>query len=271
MARFHTSDEQINTLEVTKPVVTRDQRGTMPIAKSTVVNLSTNPLFTLRPRVSRVCFVSASRHRKGDRTNSGNPRDVMGESLDKSKGKSQEIKEKTEAVKDTSSDADAVTTAAEKSEESKDTAAESAFETKEKVKKQAHEMSEKSKEKSGAVADKARRTRGKIMDATGKMAEKEYAHGAKEKTGETLDTGAEKTKEKADGAAETVADVAQSIGKKAKQTVRSAWGAAKETTQKIKETVVGKSDDEYKEKGMDEDMVDMRRRRAEEQDHDHNY
>lgn len=57
-----------------------------------------------------------------------------------------------------------------------------------------------------------------------------------------------------------------------------------ETTQKIKETVVGKSDDdcvedhvrkpareEHKEKSADEDMVDTRRRRSEEQDHDHIY
>ncbi|KAK4421213.1 hypothetical protein Salat_2071800 [Sesamum alatum] len=217
----------------------------MSIAKSTIVNLSTNPFLPLRPRVSRVCFVSASTHRKGDRTDAGKARDVMRESLEKSEGKSQEKKEKAAAVEDTTSDA--VTNAAEKSEDSKDRAAESAYETKEKVKKKAREMNEKSKEKSGPVADKARRTRGKIMDSTSKMAEKtkEYAHGAKEKTGETLDSGAEKTKEKANGAAETVADVAQSIGKKAKQTVRSAWGAAKETTQKIKETVVGKSDDEY--------------------------
>lgn len=53
-------------------------------------------------------------------------------------------------------------------------------------------------------------------------------------------------------------------GEKAKQTVKAAWDAAKQTTQKIKETEVGKDDkDDYKrEKTMDEDALEYRRKAA---------
>ncbi|MBO8631039.1 hypothetical protein INO08_15150, partial [Staphylococcus aureus] len=50
-------------------------------------------------------------------------------------------------------------------------------------------------------------------------------------------------KDNTKGAAETVTEMAQNIGEKAKQTVQDAWGAAKETSQKIKEIVVGKTEE----------------------------
>ncbi|XP_022874086.1 late embryogenesis abundant protein 76-like [Olea europaea var. sylvestris] len=113
---------------------------------------------------------------------------------------------------------------------------------------------------------------------------KEYAYDAKEKTKDTAGTMADKTKEyaydakeKTKGAAETVADntkqgtqkaaeKAQGLGEKAKQTMQEAWGAAKETGQTIKETVVGKSDDEKE--SVDDFIEDHVRKPAKEHEED---
>lgn len=80
----------------------------------------------------------------------------------------------------------------------------------------------------------------------------------------------EKTKEGTNKAAGT----AQSLGEKAKQTAQGAWETAKDTTEKIKETVVGKEDEDRnddREKRMDEDVVELRRRQAGELDDKNKY
>ncbi|XP_047967542.1 uncharacterized protein ECU03_1610 [Salvia hispanica] len=209
----------------------------------------------LRPTVSRVCFAAASRHQQGRNMageagrkeytpyNDEEPRDEVRETMDKAKEKTQEMK---------------------------DRAKESANETADSVKERAQQMNDKTKENLGSMADKAYEMREKTADAAGSVADKtkRQAHEATDK----VKGAADKTKEYAQGAKEKVADAA-----------KGAWGAAKETTQKIKETVVGKSDeddlDDYiedhvkkparehrGEKVMDEDVVDARRRRADEHD-----
>jgi hypothetical protein len=58
-----------------------------------------------------------------------------------------------------------------------------------------------------------------------------------------------------------VVETVEIVGEMAKETVKGAWGAAEETTQKIKETAVGKDDDDnddYKR----EKSLEYRRRAA---------
>ncbi|KAK4399132.1 hypothetical protein Sango_1388700 [Sesamum angolense] len=210
------------------------------------VSPTSSPPFLSAPKVSRVCFTSASRYSEGGKANDDRRREYspynadeavqepggtdVQDTMDKAKEKTREMKEKAkgnaEDMRNKESDAAAK-------------AADSAHDTKEKVKDTAHEMNEKSKEKLGPMADKAYEMREKTMDAAGHMADKtkEYADEAKEKTKEYAHGAKETTKD----AAGNVADTAQSLGRSARNSrVR---GAAKETTQKIKETWWGKSDD----------------------------
>nr|GMD93103.1 ABA-inducible protein PHV A1-like [Ipomoea batatas] len=180
------------------------------------------PSFSPRPKFSRVCFSSASSPQGFNASEDYKRRDY----------------EKGYAGDRTVGDA-----AAEVAEKTRERAREAADRTKERT----HEMKEDAKGGARDAKDRA----------------KEYAHDATERTKE----GASKA-----------ADKARDIGEKAKQTVQGAWGAAKETGQKIKETVVGKSEEDVEdyvedhtkpprkvspeEKTMDEDVVELRRRAA---------
>ncbi|KAK4439958.1 hypothetical protein Salat_0330700 [Sesamum alatum] len=262
----------------------------MSIAKNAILNLSKSfsqkyPSIPLRSKVSRVCFTSASRYSEGGKTNDDRRKEYspynadeavqepggtdVQDTMDKAKEKTREMKEK---AKESAGDM------RNKASDAAAKAADSAYDTKEKAKDKAQEMNEKSKEKLGSMADKAYEMREKAKDAAGDMADKtkEYADDAKDKTKEYAHGAKETTKE----AAGNVVDTAQSLGEKAKQTVQGAWDAAKDTTHKIKEKVVGKSDDvdlddymedhvrkqaEDREKAMDEDVVELRRQGGEKQ------
>ncbi|KAG6601678.1 hypothetical protein SDJN03_06911, partial [Cucurbita argyrosperma subsp. sororia] len=70
----------------------------------------------------------------------------------------------------------------------------------------------------------------------------------------------EKTEDMAKEGTKKATETVQNIGEKAKRTVEGAWEAAKDTTQKIKERVVGSDEDERDEDERDEDVVDVRRK-----------
>ncbi|XP_041995923.1 uncharacterized protein ECU03_1610-like [Salvia splendens] len=189
----------------------------------------------LRPTVSRVCFATAaaSRHQQG--------RNMAG----RKEYSPYNDEEPRDEVRETM-----------------DKAKEKTREMKDRAKETADSVNDKTKENLGSMADKAYEMREKTADAAGNDEATDKVKGAAE-------TVADKTKEYAQGAKEKVADAG-----------KGAWGAAKDTTKKIKETVVGKSeDDDYiedhvkkparehrGEKVMDEDVVDARRRRADEHD-----
>ncbi|KAK3004528.1 hypothetical protein RJ639_018972 [Escallonia herrerae] len=120
----------------------------------------------------------------------------------------------------------------------------------------------------GKAADKAK-------EGTYKAAE--TAKYAKDKTKDAAGTVTEKAKEGTYKIGETAEYAAETLVDKAKQTVEGAWGMAKGATQKVKETVVGKSHDDvdylvedhvrkaggkdHDGKTMgDEDVMDLRRR-----------
>ncbi|XP_042067423.1 late embryogenesis abundant protein At3g53040-like [Salvia splendens] len=231
----------------------------------------------LRPTVSRVYFAAASRHQQvllhshssfiksfppspthakprlkgrnmaGSREyspyNDEEPQDEVRETMDKAKEKTREMKDR-------------------------------AKETADSVKERAQQMNDKTKENLGSMADRAYEMREKTADKT-----KRQAHEATDKVKGAAETAADKTKGYAQGAKETTKGAAEKVADAAKETTQK----IKETTQKIKETVVGKSDDddlddyieehvkkparEHRgEKVMDEDVVDARRRRADEHD-----
>lgn len=102
-----------------------------------------------------------------------------------------------------------------------ETTKEKGREMKEKTKDEAHDMKETAKDAAGSMADKA----------------KEAAGTARDKAEVT----AEKLKEKAGMEAADVDRSEQTLGEKARQTVEEMWVVAKDTKDKIKETVVGKS------------------------------
>ncbi|KAI4296770.1 hypothetical protein L6164_036695 [Bauhinia variegata] len=122
------------------------------------------------------------------------------------------------------------------------------------AKDQAQEMKERTKDYGHEAKEKA----------------KEYAHDTKETAKEAAGALTDETKEGGYRAADTVTDKAgetvRNVGEMAKETVKGGWGMAKNTTQKIKETVVGK-DDDHDDKGdrakvkvMDEDAVELRQK-----------
>ncbi|TXG47428.1 hypothetical protein EZV62_026722 [Acer yangbiense] len=175
-------------------------------------------------KVSRVCFSAVSNY------NYNEGRDPV----DRTKERAEEMKEK----------------AKEKTKEGTDRASETAKSAKETAEDYANDTKEKAKEGTQRAADAARDTKEKA---------KEYAQGVKGKTEEAAKTAAEKAEE----GKKEAAGSAESLGEKAKQTVQGVFGAAKETTQKIKETVVGKDDKDDREKKMDGDVEEMRRRAGE--------
>ncbi|KAF6135743.1 hypothetical protein GIB67_028599 [Kingdonia uniflora] len=71
---------------------------------------------------------------------------------------------------------------------------------------------------------------------------------AKEKASST----AEQLTEKAMDMANKVSETAQDVTEKAKQSVQESWGSAKDTTQKIKDTVVGKAEETAGKEAADE-------------------
>ncbi|KAL1560242.1 late embryogenesis abundant protein-like protein [Salvia divinorum] len=233
----------------------------------------------LCPAVSRVCFAAASRHQQVLRSHSSfiksfppspthtkpyvKGRNMAGEAGRKEYSPCND-EEPLDEVRKT------MDKAKEKSREMKERAKESADETADSVKERAHQMNDKTKDSLGTMADKAYEMREKTANKT-----KRQAHEATDKVKGTAEMAADKTKEYAQGAKETTKGAAEKVADAAK----GAWGAAKDTTQKIKETVVGKSDDddlddyiedhvkkparEHRgEKVMDEDVVDARRKRA---------
>ncbi|KAK4259812.1 hypothetical protein QN277_006106 [Acacia crassicarpa] len=139
----------------------------------------------------------------------------------------------------------------------------------ERTKQYAHETKEEAKDAAETMADRA-------SEGTNKASEKmkDYAYDVKDTAKGAADTVADKTKEgahktadMAESATEKTADTMKYMGEKAKETAKGAWGAAKDTTQKIKETVVGKDDDDdddregrwKKGEALDEDVVELRR------------
>ncbi|KAL5157313.1 Uncharacterized protein HKD37_15G042055 [Glycine soja] len=139
---------------------------------------------------------------------------------------------------------------------------------------EADEMTERAKETMIEGYDRAKDQEREAKDRT-----KEYTHDAKDKTeeyaydtkesdkddaGKVVDKsreGAERTKEKTEEVAASAGETLRNVGEKAKQGMQGAWETAKDTTQKIKETVVGKDDDDDG-RGVlkDEDVVEMKRR-----------
>nr|GMD89465.1 ABA-inducible protein PHV A1-like [Ipomoea batatas] len=213
------------------------------------------PSFSPRPKFSRVCFSSASSPQGFNASEDYKRREYeKGYAGDRTVGDAAaEVAEKTRE-----SAREAADRTKERTHEMKEDAKGGARDAKDRAKEYAHDATERTKEGASKAADKAR----------------EYANRTKDTTKETAEAAAEKTKEGANKAAEA----AESIGEKAKQTVQGAWGAAKETGQKIKETVVGKSEEDVEdyvedhtkpprkvspeEKTMDEDVVELRRRAA---------
>ncbi|XP_031091368.1 late embryogenesis abundant protein At3g53040-like [Ipomoea triloba] len=212
-----------------------------------------SPSSSPRPKFSRVCFSSASSPQGFNASEDYKRRDYeKGYAGDRTVGDAAaEVAEKTRE-----SAREAADRTKERTHEMKEDAKGGARDAKDRAKEYAHDATERTKEGASKAADKAR----------------EYANRTKDTTKETAGAAAERTKEGANKAAEA----AESIGEKAKQTVQGAWGAAKETGQKIKESVVGKSEDveDYvedhtkpprkvspEEKTMDdEDVVELRRR-----------
>ncbi|KAH6790599.1 hypothetical protein C2S51_005605 [Perilla frutescens var. frutescens] len=120
-----------------------------------------------RPRVSRVCFTSASRSFQQGRNDESV--DEVEETMDRAKEKTQQLKDSTEdtsnAVKD-------------KTRQMKDSAQE-----------KAQQMNQKTKEKLAPVADKAYEMRDKTMDAADKT------KGAAEKVADAAKQTVQKIKE----------------------------------------------------------------------------
>nr|GEZ75787.1 hypothetical protein [Tanacetum cinerariifolium] len=128
------------------------------------------------------------------------------------------------------------------------------------------------------VKGKANEMAGRAADRAGEMKEKakETGHDMKRSAEETAATAADKAEEgrsKAADMAKTAKDktmsAAEAVVDKTKETVAGAWDAAKGTGKKIKETVVGTSDDEddWREdrvekhkKIADEHVEDLRRK-----------
>ncbi|XP_063943009.1 late embryogenesis abundant protein At3g53040 [Daucus carota subsp. sativus] len=205
------------------------------------------PQPSFRPKVSRVCFTSASKYSQGrsgdtseDTSDSDREFDELAQKtrenvksgMDKTKNKAQEVKEKTK---------------------------DQAYDMKEATKETANKMTEKAKEGADRAADTAKSAKDKTKD---------QAYNVKEKTKEAAETVSDKAAKTARDATETTKDAADTVADMTKKTVGGMWEAAKDTTQKIKETVVGKDDkDDYVEdhipKTMDEDVVEQRRKAGE--------
>nr|POF27444.1 desiccation-related protein pcc3-06 [Quercus suber]POF27445.1 desiccation-related protein pcc3-06 [Quercus suber] len=204
----------------------------LSLTRNDIFNLSMAfPSFpSLSPRssrkVSRVCFSYASSYSE-DRNNHEGSRD--------SKHRHREVPVTEPGDEDVTYEAkEAVERTKERAQEMK------MKETKEGTYKAA-ETAESAKER---AKDYAQETKEKAKEGTYKAAE--TAQRAKEKSEEDVaGSVADKAKERTYKAMETM----QHIGEKAKQTMKGAWDAAKETTQKIKETVVGKEDDDDEDGG----------------------
>nr|XP_027105308.1 late embryogenesis abundant protein At3g53040-like [Coffea arabica] len=222
----------------------------IPIAKNAAFNLSkafprsNYPL--LYGEVSRVCFTTATKHSGGQYAEHDDRRRDHGRDLyaDKSDEDAAEMtKRARESVKES------MGKTKERTQEMEEKAKEAAEKAKHRTESVAERAAEKAKEGKDWAADTAQETKEKAKDRADEMKEKteDTAYEMKEKTKGTAETVAEKTKE----GAYKVVETAETVGEKAKQTMKDAWGAAKETTQKIKETVVGKDDDDDKDRVED--------------------
>ncbi|GAB2298666.1 hypothetical protein Dimus_032736 [Dionaea muscipula] len=120
-------------------------------------------------------------------------------------------------------------------------------ELKERAKEKARDSGEEVREFMEDVADKAEETSRDMKEGTKQKTKRvaETAEEAKEKTKHAAGSAAEKTKDATGSAVET----AESVGDMAKNSVKGVWGVAKGTGQKIKETIVGRSDDDDDEAG----------------------
>ncbi|XP_022640523.1 uncharacterized protein LOC111242284 [Vigna radiata var. radiata] len=90
----------------------------------------------------------------------------------------------------------------------------------------------------------------------------QYACETKESAKDVAGTVAEKGKEGAERTKQKTEEVAASTlnaGEKAKQSVQGAWDVAKDTTHKIKETLVGKDDDDN-DGVLNNDVAELERR-----------
>ncbi|KAJ9136147.1 hypothetical protein P3X46_033253 [Hevea brasiliensis] len=204
-------------------------------------------------KVSRVCFTSASKYNEGRNAaeeNRGRASDFTNIAKETTKEGVERARERAEQAK-------------EQSDEMKEKAKERVGEMKENAKVYAYETQESAKGVAQSAAEKTKEGAYKAAETTEKTKEKarDYAHDSKKKAKEGIKKVVETARDARDGTIKVV-EMVGSVGEKAEQTAKRAWDAAKGTTQKIKETVVGKeheSDDDKREKTMDEDVVDLRR------------
>ncbi|KAK7412360.1 hypothetical protein VNO78_03815 [Psophocarpus tetragonolobus] len=125
---------------------------------------------------------------------------------------------------------------------------------------EADEMSERGKETMRKGFDRSKEYAEEAKEQT-KDAAESMKDSAKDAAGTVADKsreGVERTKEKT----EEMVGSLKNVGEKAKQGMQGAWEKAKDTTHKIKDTVVGKDDDDRHggPKDKDEDVADLKRR-----------
>ncbi|KAK7331948.1 hypothetical protein VNO80_28693 [Phaseolus coccineus] len=202
----------------------------MFITRSTLFRFSKSiphaPSLSLKP--SRVTFASSPNSSEWRNAAEGT-RDARGNWTYDSAEAKRKADEVSERAKETAS-------------EGVDLAKDQVREAKDRTKEYAQDAKEKTKDAAGSVRDSAESAKEKA---------KEYAYETKDSAKEAAGTAAEKgkegaewTKKKTEEVAASTGETLKNVGEKAKQGVQGAWDAAKDTTQKIKETLVGKDDDD---------------------------